>query len=90
MSATGMTDTQAPAEAPASAPAREGYFGPFGGQFVPESLSGELSELTEAWRTASQDPDFMAELDHLRRTYGGRPTPLYRADRLSAEAGLEV
>ena len=90
MSATGTTGTDAPPVASGSAPTREGYFGPFGGQFVPESLSGALTELTEAWRTASQDPDFMAELDHLRRTYGGRPTPLYRADRLSAEAGLEV
>ena len=69
---------------------REGYFGPFGGQFVPESLSGALTELADAWRTASQDPAFLDELDHLRRTYGGRPTPLYRADRLSAESGLEV
>ncbi len=69
---------------------REGYFGRFGGQFVPESLSGALTELTDAWREASQDPAFLQELDHLRRTYGGRPTPLYRADRLGAEAGLEV
>ncbi len=69
---------------------REGYFGPFGGQFVPESLSGALTELADAWRTASQDPAFLDELDHLRRTYGGRPTPLYRADRLSDESGLEV
>lgn len=75
----------APVEQP-----REGYFGRFGGQFVPESLSGALSELSAVWRTASTDPDFLAELDHLRRTYGGRPTPLYLAKRLSEEAGVEV
>ncbi len=69
---------------------REGYFGPFGGRFVPEALSGALDELDAAWRTASVDPSFLAELDGLRRHYGGRPTPLYRAGRLSEEAGLEV
>jgi tryptophan synthase beta chain len=69
---------------------REGYFGPFGGQFVPEALSGALAELTAAWKAASKDPGFLAELDHLRRTYGGRPTPLYLARRLSEEAGVEV
>ncbi len=51
---------------------------------------GALTELTDAWHTASHDPAFLAELDDLRRNYGGRPTPLYRADRLGAEAGLEV
>jgi tryptophan synthase beta chain len=69
---------------------REGYFGPFGGQFVPEALSGALAELTAAWREASIDEGFLAELDHLRRTYGGRPTPLYLARRLSEEAGVEL
>jgi tryptophan synthase beta chain len=69
---------------------REGYFGRFGGQFVPEVLSGALRELTLAWQDAQADPAFHAELDALRRDYGGRPTPLYRATRLSEEVGLEV
>ena len=69
---------------------REGYFGAFGGQFVPEVLSGALRELTAAWRAAQDDPAFHAGLDRLRRDYGGRPTPLYHAPRLSQEAGLEV
>ena len=69
---------------------REGYFGPFGGQYVPEALSGALAQLVDAWHDAQADPAFHEELDALRRNYGGRPTPLYRADRLSAEAGLEV
>jgi tryptophan synthase beta chain len=70
--------------------AREGYFGTFGGQYVPEALSGALTQLVEAWRDAQADPAFTAELDRLRQTYGGRATPLYHAARLSAEAGLEV
>jgi tryptophan synthase beta chain len=69
---------------------REGYFGRFGGQYVPEALSGAIAQLTDAWHAAQLDPDFQAELDGLRRHYGGRPTPLYLASRLSEEAGLEV
>jgi tryptophan synthase beta chain len=71
-------------------PAREGYFGRFGGQYVPEALSGALAQLVDAWHDAQADPAFEAELDRLRRQYGGRPTPLYPAARLSQEAGLEV
>jgi tryptophan synthase beta chain len=69
---------------------REGYFGRFGGQYVPEALSGALAELVEAWRTAQSDPAFTDELSQLLTHYGGRPTPLYHATRLSEEAGLEV
>jgi tryptophan synthase beta chain len=72
------------------APAREGYFGAFGGQYVPEALSGALTQLVDAWHDAQGDPRFTVELDDLRRNYGGRPTPLYRAGRLSQEAGVEV
>ncbi len=73
-----------------SGPERVGYFGDFGGQFVPEALSGALSELAEAWDAASDDPAYAAELDRLRRDYGGRPTPLYHAEGLSQDSGLEV
>jgi tryptophan synthase beta chain len=68
----------------------EGYFGRFGGQYVPEALSGALTQLSEAWRDAEADPTFGDELDRLRRHYGGRPTPLYHAARLSEAAGVEV
>ncbi len=71
-------------------PVRDGYFGRFGGQYVPESLSGALEELAGAWDEAGADAEFAAELDALRRDYGGRPTPLYHAQRLSAEAGVDV
>ena len=65
-----------------------GYFGRFGGQFVPEALSGALAELEQAWTWAREDDEFQAELDRLRRQYGGRPTPLYLAARLSRGGGL--
>ncbi|MEX2551272.1 MAG: tryptophan synthase subunit beta [Nitriliruptoraceae bacterium] len=71
-------------------PPREGYFGAYGGQYVPESLSGALTQLVAAWQDAEGDPAFASELDDLRRHYGGRPTPLYHAERLSAEAGVQV
>jgi tryptophan synthase beta chain len=71
-------------------PGREGYFGRFGGQYVPEALSGALTELTDAWHAAEADPAFAAELASLLEHYGGRPTPLYHATRLSAEAGVEI
>jgi tryptophan synthase beta chain len=74
----------------ADEPVREGYFGRFGGQYVPEALSGALAQLVEAWRDAQADPAFAAELGDLLTHYGGRPTPLYHATRLSAEAGVEV
>ena len=69
---------------------RPGYFGRFGGQYVPEALSGALTELTEAWEAAHADAGYHAELDRLLRDYGGRPTPLYHAPRLSEACGLEL
>jgi tryptophan synthase beta chain len=62
-------------------------FGRFGGQYVPEALMGALDELEAAFGAAMADPAFLAEMDGLRRTYGGRPTALYRADRLTAHGG---
>ncbi|HEX6306699.1 MAG TPA: tryptophan synthase subunit beta [Longimicrobiales bacterium] len=62
-------------------------FGDFGGRFVPETLVAALDELTAAWDAACHDPAFRTELDTLLHHYVGRPTPLYRADRLGAAAG---
>ena len=62
-------------------------FGEFGGRFVPETLIAALDELSEAWDAACHDPAFRSELDGLLHDYVGRPTPLYRADRLGAAAG---
>jgi tryptophan synthase beta chain len=62
-------------------------FGPFGGQFVPETLMPALSELVQAYQETQADAAFQAELVRLQRTYVGRPTPLSHARRLSAELG---
>jgi tryptophan synthase beta chain len=68
----------------------EHRFGPYGGQYVPETLMPALAELEEAWREASADPGFRAEFGGLLRDYAGRPTPLYHAARLSEAAGHAV
>jgi tryptophan synthase beta chain len=54
-------------------------FGPYGGQYVPETLMPALAELEAAWTEAWDDPGFRGELDGLLRDYAGRPTPLFRA-----------
>jgi tryptophan synthase beta chain len=68
-------------------PDAHGRFGAYGGQYVPETLMAALAELEAAYRAARSDPAFEAELAGLLRTYVGRPTPLYHAKRLTAEAG---
>src|SRR3954469_20863820 len=65
-------------------------YGPYGGQYVPETLMPALAELEAAWAEAWADPAFRAELDELERDYCGRPTPLYRARRLSEHLGRDV
>ncbi len=64
-----------------------GYFGAFGGRFVPETLIAPLEELTEAFESARSDAAFQLELRELLSRYSGRPTPLYFADRLSTQLG---
>jgi tryptophan synthase beta chain len=68
-------------------PDRHGRFGRFGGQYAPETLMPALEELEQAWFEAQDDPGYRAEIDRLARNYVGRPTPLYEAHNLSAEAG---
>ena len=63
----------------------KGRFGRFGGRFVPETLMPALEELEIAYEDAKKDPLFQAELDELLKNFVGRPTPLYFAERLSAE-----
>lgn len=62
-----------------------GRFGPFGGQYAPETLIAPLQELEKAWLAAQQDPDFQARLQDLMTHYVGRPTALYEATRLSRQ-----
>ena len=64
-----------------------GHFGPYGGRFVPEALIGALEELEQAHISASTDPAFIAELDHLHRTYTGRPSIITEAPRFAEHAG---
>jgi tryptophan synthase beta chain len=68
----------------------EHRFGPYGGQYVPETLMPALAELEETWVAARDDPAFRAELDGLLRDYVGRPSPLYLAARLSEVAGRKI
>jgi tryptophan synthase beta chain len=71
-------------------PSRPGYFGAYGGQFVPEVLMPALQELEVAYAEARGDGAFQAELRGLLRDFVGRPTPLYEAPRLSEHVGCRV
>jgi tryptophan synthase beta chain len=68
----------------------EHHFGAYGGQFVPETLMPALAELERAWLQAREDAGYQSELKALLRNYAGRPSPLYRAGRLSERAGRPV
>jgi tryptophan synthase beta chain len=68
-------------------PDESGHFGVYGGRFVAETLLPPLEELDVAYRKYMQDPDFVAELDADLANYVGRPSPLYFAERLTAQAG---
>ncbi|WP_300525097.1 tryptophan synthase subunit beta [Aminiphilus sp.] len=68
-------------------PNAHGYFGPFGGQFVPETLIPALNELEAAFAAAAKDETFQKELRLLLADFGGRPTPLSPAERLSEALG---
>lgn len=63
------------------------YFGEYGGRFVPESLIAALDELDAAYTAASLDPTFQAELEHLHRTYTGRPSIITEVPRFAKHAG---
>src|SRR3989441_2257104 len=74
-----------------SEPDEHGHWGRFGGRYVPEILVAPLEELTEEFTRARQDSNFWRELNQLRRDYGGRPTPLFHAQRLTAHgAGAQI
>jgi len=66
-------------------PDDRGYFGDYGGRFVPETLISALDELNAAYSEAKADGKFWAEFTRLSRDYSGRPTPLYFAERLSKQ-----
>src|SRR5262249_34628829 len=85
-SALTMTITSAPVFGTRD-PDAGGYYGPYGGRFVPETLVAPIEELTAAYFTVRNDEGFRCELQQLLRDYVGRPTPLYEAKRLTASAG---
>jgi tryptophan synthase beta chain len=68
-------------------PDARGYYGAYGGRFVPETLVAPIEELTEAYFSVRDDEGFRNELGRLLRDFVGRPTPLYEAKRLTASAG---
>ncbi len=67
-----------------------GFFGDFGGRFMPEALVAALDELTVAWQDAMADPAFVQEFDTILREYAGIPSPLYEARRLSDKVGATI
>ena len=68
-------------------PDSRGYYGAYGGRFVPETLVAPVEELEREYLAARRDPEFLAELDRLLKHYVGRPTPVYEAERLASWAG---
>jgi tryptophan synthase beta chain len=66
---------------------KKGYFGPYGGRFVPETLIPALDELEKAYIELRKDKNFLKKLSNLEKTYIGRPTPLYFAERLTKHLG---
>src|SRR5258708_2895037 len=68
-------------------PDASGHFGPYGGIFAPETLMPAVEELSRAYSQAKKDPQFQAELRQALSSYGGRPTPITYAERLSKNLG---
>ena len=66
---------------------RHGYFGEFGGQFMPETLMNAIIELEEAYETYKHDPEFITELEDLHVSYTGRPSLLYFAEKMTKDLG---
>src|SRR5690242_18432080 len=66
-----------------SLPDKKGYFGPFGGRFVPETLYQPLAEMEREFERVIKDPKFLKEFKFYLTSYAGRPTPLFEATRLS-------
>jgi len=71
-------------------PDQRGHFGDFGGRYVAETLVPPLQRLTLAWKTAWEDPAYLAEYNELLKNYVGRPSGLYRADNLSELLGATI
>ena len=68
----------------------DGFFGIYGGAYVPETLTPVLKELEQGFRHYEKDPEFLAEFTKHMRDWGGRPTPLYHAENLSDKFGAQI
>ncbi len=73
-----------------SKPDEHGYYGNFGGAYIPEMLHKNIEDLQQAYQAVFDDESFIADFEELLRDYVGRPTPLYYARRLSEQAGAKV
>lgn len=71
-------------------PNEKGYYGRYGGRFVPETLIPALDKIEQAYRQLAIDPEFQAELDYYLKNYVGRESPLYLCERLSRELGTRI
>ena len=71
-------------------PDSEGFYGNYGGQFLPENLKAEFQKITEAFMKFREDADFNAELNYLLKNYAGRPSPVYFAKNLSKKYDCEI
>ncbi len=68
-------------------PDEKGFFGSYGGAYLPPSLVGVMQEITDSYMQIKDDPAFVEELTYLQQTYSGRPSPVYYAKRLSEAVG---
>ena len=71
-------------------PDQRGYYGKFGGAFIPEMLHPNVEELKQAYLQLWEDTDFQKEFRTLLKDFAGRPTPLYLAERLSEQYGTRI
>ena len=71
-------------------PNAEGYFGEYGGSFIPEALQNVMAEITAAYEACRQDPAFQAELARLYKHFVGRPSPIFHAENLSQKYGVPI
>ncbi|EGU49091.1 tryptophan synthase subunit beta [Vibrio ichthyoenteri ATCC 700023] len=73
-----------------SLPDAQGYFGEFGGSFIPEELQKVMDDITSAYNECRQDPEFQLELARLYKHFVGRPSPIFHAQNLSNKYGVEI
>jgi len=71
-------------------PSKEGFFGDFGGAFLPPELEPHFAEINQAYLRLARSADFLNELRYIRKHYQGRPTPVYYAHNLSREVGAHI